>query len=449
MSKVKHKVAKSPIHISNRMNQPMFKIFDEFFQKLYGEKDLQEKYNIKPLVYLNENGTVMTTRLDVTEIGLTFIVLEYTIDGEPIKISTIFEVYRENSGKYIFQLTIKSECATIISGEYILEQLNIMVLETSNLKGKMLNMGHNNLDWDIVTPPVRSFDDIFLPNRITNDLRLFRRLYLDQDKLLRYLFVGTPGSGKTESSIVLTNELLSENVTIIKTKIDDYFAEKVELAEILSPSILLLDDVDLSLGSRSTGGFSKHLQMFLDVLDGTQKISNQVGILATTNSLDLLDIAARRAGRFDKTVLFDSITLENIKGIIGKTLKINHNLMETPEVFLDDTIADLFLSNGLTGSHVYNMIDLLYRKLLIEKIPPTVENIIDTLNYDIKTLNLVRDYNTNISDRFDKKSDSVGFNADTPMAANEEELKYVEEPVLDDQVEVRTRRGKTNGRGYR
>jgi len=418
MKEVKYKAAKSHVGLGQMLNRPMFKIFEEFYQKLFESKALQKQYNVKPLIYMDDSGSIRTTVLGLDNIGLSFVVLEYKIDKEVLKLTLTFEVYRDSEGVYSFHLNVRSEQSTMLDNYYIFDNLGTMALETSNLKGKMLSMRDNALDWEIVKPPKRDFGDIYLPNRITNDLRLFRKIYKEQDKILRYLFVGAPGSGKTESSIVLANELLAEGVTIVKTKIDDFFNEKVELAQILAPSVILLDDVDLALGSRSSGGVSRYLQSFLDILDGTQKLSPKVGILATTNSLELLDIAARRAGRFDKTVLFDEINKENIKGIIGKTLFINHGIENVDPAFLDDQVVSLFYDNNLTGSHVYNMLDLLYRKMLIEKESANVEWIVESLNDDIKMLNLVRDYKADISDRYPKKAGgggAIGFASDDEL----------------------------------
>jgi len=48
------------------------------------------------------------------------------------------------------------------------------------------------------------------------------------------------------------------------------------------PKKIIFDDIDLSLGSRSRGAYSERLQDFLDVLDGTEKLLENVGMIAST-----------------------------------------------------------------------------------------------------------------------------------------------------------------------
>jgi ATP-dependent 26S proteasome regulatory subunit len=133
-----------------------------------------------------------------------------------------------------------------------------------------------------------------LPKSIKEDLELYTTLYDKTGKLLRYLMIGSPGTGKTESTLAIANYLKDKGVTIIKTMVCESLKEKIELAELLAPAFIIFDDIDLSLGSRKKGMVSGGLAQFLDVLDGTEKIRKDVGIAATTNSLELLDMAAQR-----------------------------------------------------------------------------------------------------------------------------------------------------------
>ena len=111
---------------------------------------------------------------------------------------------------------------------------------------------------------------------------------------------------------------------------DDSLKEKIELAELLAPSLVIFDDLDLSLGSRSKGGFSRSLGTFLDAMDGTDKISKGVGVIATSNSMELLDGAASRPGRFDKLMSFDEVTIGNIRDLIFKSIKHESGVGKKP-----------------------------------------------------------------------------------------------------------------------
>ncbi len=444
MSKEKLNSVESSINYGLRLNRPMFIILEEYFQKIYSDTKLNKKDNITPLLYINERGGVITTNLFLDNIGTNDIGFIYTNVKEKLKFNMRFDAYRESDGTAVFYCNLSSEVTTFLNGSWVFNTVINNAIKTSNLKGKMLSMKDNDLDWDVVEPPKRDFNDIFLPNRLSNDLHLFRQIYKNQGKLLRYLLVGAAGSGKTESTIVLSNEMLSNGVTIIKTKIDDYFSDKIELAETLAPSIVVLDDVDLSLGNRNNGGVSPYLQSFLDVLDGTQKINAEVGILATTNSVELLDVAARRAGRFDKIIIFDEITKDNIKGIIKKTLFLNHDIKDVDPVFLADNVSNLFFDNKLTGSHVYNMIDLMYRKMLIEDVKPDTEWIINSLNDEIEMLEKVSNFESQVTDRMSNNtgSNSIGFGkvGDHPQPTKERYRDVVASPTILDDGNRRRRR---------
>jgi len=233
------------------------------------------------------------------------------------------------------------------------------------------------LAWEKRTLERRDYGDIYLPKKTMEDLKLFTSLYEKKGEIMRYLFAGTPGTGKTESTLAISNILKNGGVTIIKTVVCDALKEKVELAELLAPSLIIFDDIDLSLGSRTKGGVSRSLGTFLDALDGTDKISAGVGIIATTNSIQLLDLAAQRPGRFDKIMSFDKITKENIRDIILKSLKFNFGIGKNHPAttkFADDKVVDLFYESKLTGSHVY-----IYTKQIMRKIET-----LEVKDYDAK-----------------------------------------------------------------
>lgn len=77
-------------------------------------------------------------------------------------------------------------------------------------------MDRDEIFWTKKKLEKRSFSDIFLPKSILEDLQLYDATYTHMSKLMRYLMAGNPGTGKTESTLVLANELNKRGVTIIK-----------------------------------------------------------------------------------------------------------------------------------------------------------------------------------------------------------------------------------------
>jgi SpoVK/Ycf46/Vps4 family AAA+-type ATPase len=211
--------------------------------------------------------------------------------------------------------------------------------------------------------------------------------------------------------------------------------DKIELAELLAPCIVIFDDIDLSLGSRKKGMVSGGLAQFLDVLDGTEKIRKDVGIIATTNSLELLDMAAQRPGRFDKLLSFDSLTKSNIKNIILKSLKYNFEIDEnSPEVapFITSFVVDKFHQSRVTGSHVYNTTKMLYLRIqTLELENITSEWVVNEIKLELDTLARIRktDY---LNDKMTGNSSTdIGFPMGMSNSVDEDEDELAEEVVAE------------------
>jgi len=139
---------------------------------------------------------------------------------------------------------------------------------------------------------------------------------------------------------------------------------------------------------------SSNLQDFLNILDGTQKLRKDVGIMATTNSLELLDLAAQRPGRFDKLVAFDSLEKENIRDIILKSIRYGFGLdtaNELVRMITDKQIIDQFFNTGVTGAHIYNTASMLISKIdTLELENITVDWFLDEVRSEIRTLERIK-----------------------------------------------------------
>lgn len=333
--------------------------------------------------------------------------------------------FSDNKFKHIISLS--SNGRTILNEEYLYKKLLFNSISHSNIKGKYITFEAGDLQWEVEILEKRDFTDIFLPEGNMQDLQLYTQLFNKSGRLLRYLMVGNPGTCKTESTIAIANILKDKGVTIMKTQVCKAFKQKVELAELLSPSILILDDIDLSLGSRSSGMISSTLADFLGILDGTEKLRKDVGIIATTNSLELLDLAAQRPGRFDKLLALDSLTADNIKNIIIKSLRYGFGLGtddaivgvdKLRKVFTHDSIIDEFHKSKVTGSHIYNAISMLTSRIDtlemdVDKI--TSEWVLNEIKNDISTIERIRNthyLSDKLSNSSNGKKSSIGFSID-------------------------------------
>jgi len=346
------------------LNLAFYKIFSDFFNMIYQDKKLANEHGIKDIVFFREKFFYENLNLTGTY-GENTVFFTY----KNLRLNFSFDRYKQHNEIY-YTLIVTSSIKTDYESEAIFKIFLNKAISLSNLKGSYIEMPPDLFSWKRKELEKRGFDDIFLPITTFNDLHLFINVFEKKDIMMRYLMVGNPGTGKTESTLIIANELLKRGVTIIKTPVCEFLKEKIELAEALAPCVIMFDDLDLSIGSRSKGGYSpKELQNFLDALDGTDKISEKVGILATTNSSHLLDLAAQRPGRFEKILVFDTLTKSNIRDIILKSLKYNFKITlenSPPEIiklFYNKEIVNKFHEASVTGAHVYNSIKILKFKM--------------------------------------------------------------------------------------
>lgn len=388
------------------LNRPIFKILSDYFNILRENEELQKKHGVKVVGMIRDNEFKDTINL-YDNFGKKEVLLSY----KGLVVSFFFDVYKQ-SNEIHFYLCISSNEKTYIDGSLFYEKVWSNAVDVSDLKGGYFTMQRDEILWSKKKIEKRTFSDIFLPKSTIEDLKLYVATNTEMGKMMRYLMVGNPGTGKTESTLVLANELNKMGVTIIKTPVCSMIKEKVELASLLAPSLIIFDDIDLSLGSRKSGAYSERLQDFLDVLDGTDKLMDNVGMIATTNSVALLDMAAQRPGRFDKVLSFDELTPENIKNIILKSLKYNFNISSTAgitKLFTDKKIIKLLYDYRVTGAHIFNNIKMLKMRLDLLKINTTIDVIYEEITKEIKTIEKIRkaDY---LSDKLSgSSSGSIGF----------------------------------------
>lgn len=84
----------------------------------------------------------------------------------------------------------------------------------------------------------------------------------------------------------------------------------LEACEIFNNPVIIMDDIDLYLGSRENGSYTRILGQFLSFFDGVKK--RKISLIGSTNDKGLVDKAAERPGRFNLTIDFGFLDDEQI-----------------------------------------------------------------------------------------------------------------------------------------
>lgn len=212
----------------------------------------------------------------------------------------------------------------------------------------------------------------------------------------RYLLNGEPGTGKTESIREIARKLIP-NVTFVIpdfTTSDD-LTSIMEACDIFDNAVIVMDDIDLYLGSRDNGSYTRLLGQFLSFFDGVKK--RKISLLASTNDKGLVDKAAERPGRFNFTLDYSFLD----ENQIVKVCKIH-----LPEKWQVNEVYDVLKGkiNGkkvnITGAFIANLADNI------------IEMSEDDAEWSVEdTVSLIKEsYKGFYSSQVEKEKQSIGFN---------------------------------------
>jgi AAA+ superfamily predicted ATPase len=165
-----------------------------------------------------------------------------------------------------------------------------------------------------ISPVAR--EDIILPTRT---LELLERNVFDfvrlRDRLRELalpikkglLFYGPPGTGKTHTIRYLAGALPDHTTLLVTAEQIAHLRHYMALARLLSPAIVVIEDVDLvarDRGTHQTPAQESALNTLLNEMDGLRENVDVLFVLTTNNPQTLESALTGRPGRIDQAVEF-------------------------------------------------------------------------------------------------------------------------------------------------
>jgi ATP-dependent 26S proteasome regulatory subunit len=139
------------------------------------------------------------------------------------------------------------------------------------------------------------------------------------------LFHGPPGTGKTLMLRYLAGACTGHTVIMLSGRQMSLIRESCQVARLLAPSLVLLEDVDLIAQNRNENSTPALLQELLDEMDGLGPKADVIFLL-TTNRPEVLEPAlSARPGRIDQAIEFplpDEDGRRRLFGLYGRGLDL-------------------------------------------------------------------------------------------------------------------------------
>lgn len=299
----------------------------------------------------------------------------------------------EDLKRKIYLLTISGDIGQNFRPQELAETLLKEAISNSGYQGKVLRVIYDRhsdrVTFKILPLPDIDLEQIYLKEKEKLELIDFIDAIKQGKEGLRYLFVGEPGTGKTETIKAIISECTknNNNLTVIvvdagcRVSLETVF----EYAEIFEPVLLCIDDIDLLVGSRDLHLHPSNLSSSLQALDGFIS-RKKIFLIATTNDRTLVDKALRRPGRFDLIIEFKALHPDFYPSLI---------LRETgdeklAQMFKNEEIVKKLFSLKANGAFLVTLSRYLSRerfketKYQIETIIQTIDHLYNSFKREIK-----------------------------------------------------------------
>jgi hypothetical protein len=224
------------------------------------------------------------------------------------------------------------------TAETVLSEIRQGVRSRNVYRGQVLSLtqeGYNELKIAFRRLPKIGRDAIVLPEGLLDQIErqtirfgertrqlLAAGLHLKRGVLLH----GPPGTGKTLTAMYLAGAMRDRTVLLLTGRSLNLISKTCEMARMLQPSIVILEDIDLIAEDRVKGVSGYGLPLLFELLNEMDGLADDADVLflLTTNRPELLEPAlASRPGRVDQAVeipLPDEECRRRLFGLYGRGL---------------------------------------------------------------------------------------------------------------------------------
>jgi len=289
----------------------------------------------------------------------TRIVLASSTDDDGDERISVFTAMKSNGEKGIDAMLLGFSADPTMLGYKLIEALEIDFYVRGPLKGRFFDLDYNFIKKDPMVDALIAWDEDVKKDLKRNVLDFHKAMPKLQAMGLNtsrgIILAGPPGTGKTmigkwlASCSGMTSILVSAEMVRSRGNIKSVY----ERARLLSPTLIVVEDID------TTGGMDRRvsdhplLGEFLQCMDGMVTNSGVITV-ATTNHAGSIDPAiADRPGRFDRVIEVGLPTQDQRRRILERKIKgIKTNKSITKKVI--DSVASR--SKGLSGAWVIEII---------------------------------------------------------------------------------------------
>jgi ATP-dependent 26S proteasome regulatory subunit len=171
------------------------------------------------------------------------------------------------------------------------------------------------------------------------------------------LLYGPPGTGKTLVTRYLASACPRYTVILLTGRELKLIRPSCQLARLLAPSMVVLEDVDLVASDRRRNRHNTILHELMDEMDGLGPKTDCIFLL-TTNRPELLESAlAARPGRIDQAIYFplpDRVCRRRLFALFAQGLNLDNvdleNLLERTEGASPAFLQELFRKAALLAA---------------------------------------------------------------------------------------------------